>query len=74
MNPAGSVLFKTFEKIIKKMSYRINCGIFVFHLIDYQQVIATAKNGDSYNHCSFIVFQRSLFEQVRDRLRMCVQG
>ena len=36
-------LNKTFEKLIKKMSYRINCGIFVFHLIDYQQVIATAK-------------------------------
>ena len=42
------------------MSYRTRCGIFVFHFIDCQEVIATVKNGDSYNHCNLILFQSSL--------------
>jgi|GEM_PF-3723530 len=54
-----NTLNKSFEKRIKKMSCRTCCGIFVLHLIDYQQVIVVV-HVDSLNQRRLTVFQSSL--------------
>lgn|GEM_PF-5683458 len=60
-NAAKKLSYKSFEKLIKKVSYRTCCSIFVLQFIDCQQIIKTTNNCDIYNHCCFIVIHSSYF-------------